>query len=86
MNIAILAGGESKRMGRDKRKILFGGETLLERTVRVARGDGRRVVVVGGGRKTDGWKDEGVEFLTDIMPGAKGPIVGPDNCPDYMRG
>lgn len=27
---AILAGGESKRMGRDKKWILFNGKTLLE--------------------------------------------------------
>lgn len=75
MNIAILAGGESKRMGRDKRGICFDGETLLERTVRVARGSDRRVVVVGGG-KPDGWRDEEVEFLPDFVPGARGPIVG----------
>lgn len=43
----ILVGGESRRMGRDKALIDVGGETLLERTLRVATSCARECVLVG---------------------------------------
>lgn len=42
----VLCGGRSRRMGRDKASLPFGGETLLERTVRIMRGCTSEVVVV----------------------------------------
>lgn len=42
----VLCGGRSRRMGRDKWSLPFGGETLLERTVRRVRGAVGEVCVV----------------------------------------
>lgn len=44
---AILAGGASRRMGRDKATITFDGATMLETIVRVCRTCGLDVLVVG---------------------------------------
>ncbi|MGD0443392.1 MAG: nucleotidyltransferase family protein [Edaphobacter sp.] len=42
----VLAAGASKRLGEPKQLVVIGGETLLERTVRVAREAGCSPVVV----------------------------------------
>lgn len=42
----VLAAGESRRLGRPKQMLLLDGETLLARTVRVAREAGLRPIVV----------------------------------------
>ncbi len=42
----ILAAGASKRLGKPKQLLILGGETLLERAVRVARAAGCSPVVV----------------------------------------
>lgn len=43
---AVLAGGQSRRMGRDKALLLLEGEPLWQRQVRVLRAAGARVVGV----------------------------------------
>ena len=45
MTAVILAGGQSRRMGRDKLILTAGGETLLERAVRRYRAVFPRVLV-----------------------------------------
>jgi molybdenum cofactor cytidylyltransferase len=42
----VLAAGESSRLGRPKQDVVLNGETLLERTVRVAAGAGLSPVIV----------------------------------------
>ena len=71
--IAILAGGESSRMGRDKALLEFDGEKLLERIAREAS-DLTEVAVVG---RTDSEHFDlpGVAFLADRRPGL-GPLGG----------
>src|SRR5262245_19965620 len=75
--VAILAGGRSQRMGRDKSMLVLEGRTLLERTVDVAREVSDRVFVVGrtqGG--VDGPKrtpDALLTYLADESPG-QGPL------------
>ncbi|MHB0976623.1 MAG: molybdenum cofactor guanylyltransferase [Candidatus Aquicultorales bacterium] len=69
----ILAGGQSRRMGREKATIRVEGETLLERTARVVRPLFESIIVVMN-------KDLGIElpdalFTPDIIPGV-GPIGG----------
>jgi molybdopterin-guanine dinucleotide biosynthesis protein A len=44
--VIVLCGGRSRRMGRDKWSLPFGDETLLQRTVRLAREVVDEVVVV----------------------------------------
>ena len=66
-------------MGRDKGSILFDGETLLERTARIAataaEDAGASLLIVGVDRPTE-WSVPEVRFLPDIEPGRGGPIVG----------
>jgi molybdopterin-guanine dinucleotide biosynthesis protein A len=66
----ILAGGKSTRMGRDKALLDWGGVTLLENAVRLARSVSGRVAVVGGpAHALFG------PVLLDVFPG-RGPLGG----------
>jgi len=82
--IAILAGGQSSRMGTDKAMLDVDGEPLLARIAREAKetspqpspwkGQGVKVLVVGRETPTD-WAVDGVEFVVDDEAGL-GPIGG----------
>ena len=61
MRIVILAGGEGRRIGGGKPLRMLGGETLLDRALRIARGWSNDVLVADG--KTD-------------APGIEGPLGG----------
>jgi molybdopterin-guanine dinucleotide biosynthesis protein A len=74
ITIAILAGGESRRMGRDKALLTIDGGSLLERTARMARETGCPVAVVGRSRPA-GWAEPGTAFYADRYPGT-GPLGG----------
>ena len=74
MHAAILAGGESRRMGRDKAALEVGGVPLLERTARLAGEAGLPVLVVGR-LCPDGWPLPDTEFVPDDLPG-RGPLGG----------
>ena len=82
--VAILAGGESRRMGRDKAQLAVGAETLLERTARVALEVCPSVMVVGRARP-DGWPLPDVLFLRDDAPG-QGPLGGLVTALKYTHG
>ncbi len=71
---AVLAGGASSRMGRDKAFVEVGGRTLLDRAV-AALADAAvdPVVVVGGDH--DRIVDAGHPFVPDQHPG-EGPLGG----------
>lgn len=71
--IAILAGGASRRMGRDKAALVIDGETLLERAARAAAAEAARVFVIGRERP-DGWPLSDIRFVPD-PPGRTG--IGP---------
>lgn len=78
----VLAGGASLRMGRPKAALTFGGETMLERQVRLLRSVSRTVEVIG---PAPGAPDReavahalgsvGVAIVPDALPG-RGPLVG----------
>lgn len=72
--VAILAGGQSRRMGRDKAQITVDGLPLLERTARTALAACPSVVVVGRALPED-WPLPGVAFLEDEAPD-QGPLGG----------
>ena len=75
--VAILAGGKSERMGRDKAEIVVAGETMLGRTVRVARESGATSVIVIGREKPDGWEGETASFIADAAERrGQGPLAG----------
>lgn len=70
----ILAGGQSRRMGRDKAWIEWGGQTLLARQVARARSLGPAEVFVSGRGDTD-YSALGCRVLTDPVAGV-GPLAG----------
>jgi len=73
MSGLVLAGGASRRMGRDKAQILFDSEPLVIRAVRtLARVCTDVVVASGDGHRLD---HLGVTQVADAQPGA-GPLAG----------
>lgn len=74
ITIAILAGGASQRMGRDKAMLEIEGDPLLLRIVRAAQGTGEPVMIVGRDRP-DEWPEPEVRFVSDDVKGI-GPLGG----------
>ena len=73
MTVVILAGGQSRRMGRDKLQLTLGGETLLARALRrYAEVFPRVLVSVAGPEK---YPELGEKRVFDRWPGA-GPLAG----------
>jgi molybdopterin-guanine dinucleotide biosynthesis protein A len=70
--ILILAGGQSRRMGRDKAALPFGGETML--TSLVHRYGARYPVAVSVG-EPGRYDTAGAPELVDLHPG-QGPLAG----------
>ncbi len=68
----VLAGGDSRRMGKSKPHLILRGETMLERQVRLLRRVCRSVAVVGPGGDS---ADIGAPFLSDQIPD-RGPLGG----------
>ena len=72
----LLAGGSSKRMGRDKRLLTLGGRTLLRRGCEFLQASFATVAVSAGvGQQLDTADLQGVELLPDAFPGAS-PLAG----------
>ncbi len=72
--IAVLAGGQSRRMGQDKAALVWQGQTLLERMAQTARQVAPQVLVAGRARP-GAWAGPDVPFLPDAQPG-EGPLRG----------
>lgn len=66
---AVLAGGESRRFGRDKALALYRGVPLIEHAAALLRPFTDAVVIVGGER-------EGVEAVPDRPAPGLGPLGG----------
>lgn len=86
ITIAILAGGASRRMGRDKAALVLDGRTLLQRAIDTALSVSPRVLVVGGANGSAAFGEEvsvsattkrgdGPHFLADTLAG-QGPLGG----------
>lgn len=73
MTVAILAGGKSSRMGKDKATLIYGGKTFLERLVDEFLGaEGCEEVLVCGQDQNSGAK---ARFVPD-QNSEKGPLEG----------
>lgn len=70
----VLAGGQSKRMGRDKAQLRFKGATLLDHMRALAKDSGAHPVLTGGGPHGD---------LPDRLTGA-GPAASLGALADYV--
>jgi molybdenum cofactor guanylyltransferase len=78
----LLAGGESRRMGRDKAGVVLdeeAGETLGARALGALRAVCDEIVILGHGRGLDASLRQGLTALPDVLDEAghaKGPIGG----------
>lgn len=70
---AVLAGGRSERLGRDKAEVELGGRTLVERAVSTLREVFSEVVLVSLPRRV--LDLQGVEVVPDLESG-QGPLGG----------
>lgn len=73
----LLAGGASARMGQDKRRLLLGHETLLERAIARLRQEVGRVWILtepDHGLEIADCADGCVEWIADASPG-RGPLA-----------
>lgn len=68
---AVLAGGESRRMGADKALVAVDGEPMIRRVLSALEVVADRVVVAGPRRPLDG-----VEAIADPVDGPIGPLAG----------
>lgn len=71
---AILAGGESRRMGEDKAWLRFDGETLLGRAIATVRRAGVSEIFISGRPGVD-YSQFGCPVLLDVEAGF-GPVAG----------
>jgi molybdenum cofactor guanylyltransferase len=67
LSAAVLAGGQSRRMGSDKALIEFDGAPILARTIRILKEIADDVFVVGD---REAYRRFGVPVLADSYPGA----------------
>ena len=76
MNISavLLAGGESRRMGKDKATLLFRGKPLWQTQLELLRKLHPLELLVSAGTDPS-WRPEDVQFVEDIPP-SRGPLSG----------
>ena len=86
MNISavLLAGGESRRMGRDKATILFRGKPLWQIQLDLLRTLNPKEIFVSA-RTDPVWRPADVDFVSDIPP-SRGPLSGLAASLDRMCG
>jgi molybdopterin-guanine dinucleotide biosynthesis protein A len=74
LTAVLLAGGESRRMGRDKAAVVFRDEPLWRRQLRILRDLGPEKVFVST-RTESSWLPADTELLLDEPP-SRGPLSG----------
>jgi molybdenum cofactor guanylyltransferase len=79
----LLAGGEGRRMGRDKATIQFEGEPLWQRQLALLRGLSPQQLFVSA-RTKPAWLPGDAELLLDDLP-SRGPLSGLTKALTAMR-
>lgn len=83
LTAVLLTGGESRRMGREKATIVFQGQPLWQRQIKVLRElDPKKVVI--SARVECSWRPAKTELLLDEPP-SRGPISGLTKALERMR-
>ena len=67
----VLAGGKSKRFGKDKSEVKLGGKTLLEHTLDKIKSKFNTIVIVSNSRIAKNYI-----VIKDCIDGQLGPLVG----------
>ena len=70
---AVMAGGQSRRLGRDKALLVVAGETLLARALRIVGQVTAEQFVIGPAERRE--QAPGIQVLADELPGS-GPLGG----------
>jgi molybdenum cofactor guanylyltransferase len=70
----VVAGGRSRRMGRDKATLVFEGEPLWSRQFRILHEIKPQALWLSAQTRPD-WSPAGVEVITDKAP-SRGPLSG----------
>jgi molybdenum cofactor guanylyltransferase len=83
LTAVLLAGGESRRMGRDKATIEFDGWPLWKWQLEILRTLGPERIFVSA-RTTPSWLPADIEVLLDDMP-SRGPLSGLTKALAAMR-
>jgi molybdopterin-guanine dinucleotide biosynthesis protein A len=83
LTAVLLAGGESRRMGRDKATIEFDRQPLWKRQIEVLRAVGPEKIFVSA-RTEPSWLPEDAELLLDDPP-SRGPLSGLTKALAAMR-
>jgi molybdopterin-guanine dinucleotide biosynthesis protein A len=83
LTAVLLAGGESRRMGRDKAIIEFDGRPLWKRQLEILRAI-RPEKMFASARATPSWLPDDVELVLDDPP-SRGPLSGLTKALAAMR-
>lgn len=73
LSVAVLAGGESSRMGANKALMTIGGRSLIERVLDRVAGLGDEVMVIAN--QPEPYAPLGLPIYPDVLPG-NGPLGG----------
>jgi molybdopterin-guanine dinucleotide biosynthesis protein A len=84
LSAVLLAGGESRRMGRDKATVVFRGQPLWCHQLAVLREVGPFELLISA-RKDPSWRPTDTIFVPDIPP-SRGPLSGVAAAMAGMRG
>jgi molybdenum cofactor guanylyltransferase len=84
LSAVLLAGGESRRMGRDKATVLFNGKPLWQIQLALLRSLEPAEIFVSA-RAEPWWKPNDIRFVADPPP-SRGPLSGLAAALDRMSG
>ena len=80
----ILCGGRSRRMGQEKYRLSFAGETLLQRICRIVQPEVSRILIVAAVDQEIPQSESNIKVLRDEIPDA-GPLAGIAQALTYLQ-